>query len=170
MTCKVLTSGQCSLTTARISATHRWFNGICHTAHWVPIQNCILISSAVFVQLTAESSYTLQCADPFPLKTALSHGESGPSTNIWFLWSTWVHIPYSPSKLYIHMGGSGPYLIHGSSAPPRVHNPNGISIGSAIFARLTTMTHRQTDHATHSVTIGHIYVHRDAMWPHNGEA
>jgi len=37
-------------------------------------------------------------------------------------------------------------------------NPNGISIGSAVFAGLTSVTDRltdgPTDHATRSVTIG----------------
>jgi len=36
--------------------------------------------------------------------------------------------------------------------PTRVLNANGISIDSAIFAQLTTVTDRQTDHATRSVT------------------
>ena len=36
----------------------------------------------------------------------------------------------------------------------RVHIPNGISIGSAVFAGFVVVTDRQTDHAT----IGHIYV------------
>jgi len=35
----------------------------------------------------------------------------------------------------------------------QVLNPNGILIGSAVFAGLTTVI----DHATRSVTIGHIY-------------
>ena len=35
----------------------------------------------------------------------------------------------------------------------QAHNPNGISIGSVVFAGLTTVTHRPTDHATQSVTI-----------------
>jgi len=46
--------------------------------------------------------------------------------------------------------------------PTRVHNPNGILIGSAIFAGLTSVTDRPTDrptdHATRSVTIDRIYV------------
>jgi len=46
-------------------------------------------------------------------------------------------------------------------------NPNGISIGLAIFARLTTVTDRQTDHATRSVTIGRIYVRSTAMRSNN---
>jgi len=40
----------------------------------------------------------------------------------------------------------------------RVHIPNSISIGAAVFAGLTIVTDRQTDHATPSVTIGHIYI------------
>jgi len=44
--------------------------------------------------------------------------------------------------------------------PTRARNPNGISIGSAVFAGLTIVTDRQTDrptnYATRSVTIGRI--------------
>ena len=57
----------------------------------------------------------------------------GPPSNTWFLW------------------------------PTRAHNPNGILIGSAVFAGLITVTDRQTDHATRSVTIGRIYVRSAAM-------
>ena len=45
--------------------------------------------------------------------------------------------------------------------PSRVHIPNGISIGSAVFAGLTILlwqTDRPTDHATPTVTIGSTYV------------
>jgi len=45
--------------------------------------------------------------------------------------------------------------FHGST---RVLNPNGISIGSAVFASLISVTDRQTDHATRSVSIGRNYV------------
>ena len=51
--------------------------------------------------------------------------------------------------------------------PTRVLNPNGISIGSAVFAGLISVTDRQTDrqmHATRSVTIGGICV-RTAIRP-----
>ena len=52
--------------------------------------------------------------------------------------------------------------------PIRVHNPNSISIGSVVFAQLTTVTDRQperpTDHATRSVTVDRIYVRSTAMW------
>jgi len=47
-------------------------------------------------------------------------------------------------------------------APIQIHIPNGILIGSAIFAELTIVTDwptdRQTDHATPSVAIGRIAV------------
>ena len=53
--------------------------------------------------------------------------------------------------------------------PTQVLNPNGISIGAAVFAGLTGVTDRQadrpTDHATRSVTIGRIYVCSTAMRP-----
>jgi len=45
----------------------------------------------------------------------------------------------------------------------RVHNPNNNLIGSAVFAGLTIITDRQTDHATPSVTIGHIYIRSTVM-------
>ena len=56
----------------------------------------------------------------------------------------------------------------GDLDPTRVlNNPNGISIGAAVFAGLTNVTDRPTDHATRSVTIGCIYVRTTAMWPNN---
>jgi len=46
--------------------------------------------------------------------------------------------------------------------PIPAHNPNGMSIGSAVFAGLTSVTDRptdrQTDNATRLVTIDRIYV------------
>ena len=60
---------------------------------------------------------------------------------------------------------------YGGSGPTRVLNPNGISIGTGIFAGLTSMTDRQTDrqtdHAIRSLTIGSIYVRSTAMRPNN---
>ena len=50
--------------------------------------------------------------------------------------------------------------------PTRLHNPNGISIGSAVFAGLTIATDRKMDHATRYLIIGRIYV-RTAMRPIN---
>ena len=40
--------------------------------------------------------------------------------------------------------GEGPGLLQ----PTRVHIPNGVSIGSAVFARLTIMANRPTDRET----------------------
>ena len=101
--------------------------------------NGISIVSAVFAQLTAERPFTMGRPAPFPslLKIAPSHG------------------------------GSGPHLIHDSLGPPEFLNPNGISIGSAVFVGLTSVTDRSTDHATWSVTTGRIYVRSTAMRPTN---
>jgi len=60
------------------------------------------------------------------------------------------------------MGDLDPHLLHRFLGPTEVLNPHGISIGSAVFAGLGTvtgrhtdrLTDRQTDHATLSVTIG----------------
>jgi len=41
--------------------------------------------------------------------------------------------------------------------PMQVLNPNGISISSALFAGLTSVTNRLTDHATRSSTLGLTY-------------
>jgi len=53
--------------------------------------------------------------------------------------------PLSHSELPLRMGDLDPW------AHPRVHNPNGISIGSAVFAVLTIVTCRQTDRPYYSV-------------------
>jgi len=65
-----------------------------------------------------------------------------------------------PLKIAPSHGGSGPHIINGSMGPPvtRVLNPNGISIGSAVFVGLTSVTDGPTDHANRSVTIDRIYV------------
>jgi len=67
-----------------------------------------------------------------------------------------------------------PFAYHKNTCflrPIVVLNPNGISIGSVVFAGFTTVTHwrsdRQTDHDTRSVTIGRIYAHSTAMRPNN---
>jgi len=64
--------------------------------------------------------------------------------------------------------GPGPPSNAWFLGPTRVHNPNGISIDSAIFAGLTIVADRQTDHAT-SVTIRRIYVRSTAMRPKKNE-
>jgi len=58
------------------------------------------------------------------------------------------HLPQiAPSN-----GGSGPHLTR-FLGPLRPHNPNGISIGSAVFARLTSVTDRQTDQESKQTTL-----------------
>jgi len=52
--------------------------------------------------------------------------------------------PFSPSKLLLPIGGSGPPSNTWFSGPTRVINPNGISIGAAVFVWLTSVTDRQT--------------------------
>jgi len=54
-----------------------------------------------------QSNSILHNGLPFPLKIAPSHWECEPPSNTWFIGSIWAH------------------------------NPNGISIGSAVFAQLT---------------------------------
>jgi len=46
------------------------------------------------------------------------------------------------------MGGSEPPSNTWSLEPSQVLNPDGISIGSAVFAGLTSVTDRQTDRQT----------------------
>ena len=94
---------------AHIGSTWRIRLNLCFLQHTrVHSPNGKSICSAVSVQLTAESPYTLQWDAPFSLKIVPSHG------------------------------GSGPHIIHGSVGPPtRVLNPNAISIGSAVLAGLT---------------------------------
>ena len=76
-----------------------------------------------------------------PLKIAPSHWGCGPPSNTWF------------------------------PGPTRVLIQNGISIGSAVIAGLTTVTDRQTDRptdrATRPATIGRIYLRSTAMRPNN---
>jgi len=74
------------------------------------------IGSAVFAQTTLECPYTLQWDAHSPRKKifAPSHGGIWTPSNTWFFWST------------------------------QMLNPNGSSIGAAVFAGLTSVTDRQT--------------------------
>ena len=74
-----------------------------------------------------------------PIKIAPSHWGSGSPSNTWFPGAT------------------------------RVLNPNGISIGSVVLAGLTSVTDRQTDHATRSLTIDRICVRSTAIWCNNNQ-
>jgi len=76
-----------------------------------------------------------------------------------------------PVKLPLPMVGSGPPSNTWFPGPIGILNPNAISIGSFIFAWLTSVTDwqtdRQTDHATRSVTIGRIYVRSTVVRPNS---
>jgi len=65
------------------------------------------------------------------------------------------------------LGGFGPQSNTWFPGPTKVLNPNSILIDAAVFAGLTSMTDRLTDHATWSVTIGRIYVRCTVMQPNN---
>ena len=83
-----------------------------------------------FCTIHGRMSLYFTIGSPFSLKIALSHGASGPPSNIWFL------------------------------RPTRVHNPNSISINLAVFAvhsSRTSQTERQTRH-TPSVTVTRVYI------------
>jgi len=75
-----------------------------------------------FAQMTAECPYTLQWDAHFPFKIAPSHGGSGPPCYTLF------------------------------PRPTRVFNQNSISIGSAVFAGLTSVTDRPTDRPRYSAS------------------
>ena len=109
------------MTTRRITAAHRQFNGIHHVAPVCISTECVLpfthpspdlyrlASIAVFCTAQCrDSPYFTNNGPPlFPLKLPLPMGESGLPPNTWFL------------------------------GPTQGLNPNGISIGSAVFAQLT---------------------------------
>jgi len=64
---------------------------------------------------------------------------------------------FSPSKLPLHMWGSGPHLMHGSLGPPKSTSQSGSRSVEPFFAGLTDLTrHWQSApliHATPSVAI-----------------
>ena len=113
----------------------------------VRIRNGISIGSAVFAQLTAQSRYTSQQATRSPPQNCLFPRRPVLPSNTWLL------------------------------GPTRVLNRNGMSIGSVVYAGLTTVRDRQTDRQTQQptdrprytwwVTIGRIYVRSTAMRPKN---
>jgi len=63
--------------------------------------------------------------------------------------------PRPLKKCPFSWGDLNPHVIHGSLGPTRVFVPNGISIGSAIYAGLAKVINRQTDHATPCVVTSH---------------
>ena len=119
---------------------HRWFNRIRQVASLCTPSSTTLLPPAesLWVYRPPRMSQHVLDRPLFPLITAPS----------------WVEI-WTPSHTWLH----GPTLVH---------TPNGISIGSAVFAGHMIVTDQQTDwqtdHATPSVTIGHIFVVRFVGW------
>jgi len=64
------------------------------------------------------------------------------------------------------MGGSGPPSNTWFPGPTQVLNPNGSSIGAAVFAGLMSVTDRPR-YSVGNNRIGHIYVRSTAMRPKN---
>ena len=96
--------------------------------------NGISSSSAAFAQLTAKNWHTLQWAAPFLPSDYPSPWGILTPSNTWFLELT------------------------------RVLKVNRISIGSTVFALLTTVIDRPRDHATQSVTMGCIKLYSDTNY------
>ena len=114
-----------------------------------------------------------------------------PPSNMCFIGPTRVHIPNGisiGSAVFAQRMAEGSYILRWAGPCPsklplcmgiwtpsntwflgltQVHNPNSISIGSAVLHGLKILTDRQTDHATPSITIGCIYIHSTAMRPNN---
>jgi len=182
---------QCALTSGDIGTTRQIRLNLCFLRPtWVHNPNDKSISSAVFAQLTAESPYTLQWAllspqnCPFrwriwtpsilwflgPIQT---HNPNGISIGSAVFTHTTVECPYTlrwnapsppPKNCPFQSGGSGPPSNTWLPGPTRVLNPDGISIGWAVSAGLTSVTHRQTDRQTTLLSLfGHIYVRSTAM-------
>jgi len=115
-------------------------------------------------------------------KIASSHRSSGPQSYTWFLGAIRANNPNGisiSSAISEQMTEEHSCTLQWAILPPkncpfpwgiltpsnmsflgpnRILNPNGTSISSAIFAGLTSVTDRSTDHATRSVTRGRIYM------------
>jgi len=79
--------------------------------------------------------------------------------------ASWQKAAPSPSKLTLRNGGFGTPSNTRLLGPAWLHNPNDISIGSAVFAGWRSwQTDRQRDHAR-SVTAGRIYGHQETVLP-----
>jgi len=143
------------------------------------------IGSAVLAQFTAESPYNYNglCFPPkltLPtgdLDSHLTHDSLGPAepttqtasrsvqpfctddcrVSLYFTMGR----PFPPQNCPFPWGSEPTYMVPG---PISALNPNGISITSAVFAELTSVTDRPTnrpkDHTTQSVTIDRPHLRR----------
>ena len=137
---------------------------VLHSAHQSPqSKHGKSIGSPVLAQLTAESPYAyngLFFPSKLPLPMGYLDSNLGPLKYSTQTASRSVHpclhrrpqsvpilyngTPLPPSKLPLPMRRSGSPSNIWFPGPTRVLNPNGISIASAIFAGLTSVTDRQT--------------------------
>ena len=128
-----------------------------HGPTQVQISNDISIGSAVFAQLTAESRYTLQRGRPFPplklspptgnldLRLMVSSAHQNPQPKRHLDQFSRFGTTHLRMSLYFTMGRTFlPQIAHSREGiwtpsntwilmPTQVVNPNGISIGSAVF-------------------------------------
>ena len=74
--------------------------------------------------------------------------------------------PIPPQNFPFPWGDLNLHLVHALSAHSSPWS-KGISIGSAVSARLTSVTDGRTDHATRSVTVDRIHVRSIAMRAEN---
>ena len=72
---------------------------------------------------------------------------------------------FLPLKFSVHVWGSNTWFL----GLTRVRTPNGISIGSAVFARFMVVTDRLTDSPRYSVCSDRPYLASAAMRPTNNE-
>jgi len=156
---------------------------------WIHTSNGIWIGSAIFAQLMANGRL-LYNGPPLSRSTLPLHMgvlESGSPSNTCFLGPIPISILIS-STVSAQLMAEYPHTLQWATPSPQnylfaygiwipsnawflrptqLHNPNGMSIGSAIFAGLTIVTDRQADHTTPSVAIGDIYVCSNVKQPDN---
>jgi len=186
-----LTSWQSNLTQGRIAAAHGRFSHICevvltHTPYierqkWLPWQRPLVagyqqylhivgrplnppptpITNCLFAIVHTKPVIAILVPKLVAMATTLRHCISAMSYQI-----AWPRngTPLYPPKFSHSHGRSGPPSNTWFPGTTRgVLNPKGTSTSSAGFAGLTSVT----DHATRSVTTGHIYVLSTVMRPKN---
>jgi len=127
------------------------------------------IGSAISAQLTAESIYALLLWANVSPKLPF-HGGSGTPSNTWFLGPIRTHIPNGisiGSAVFAQMTAGCPYTLQWDAPSPlKIASSHGGSVTWAQpspqpkrhldrfsrFAGLISVTDRQTDHATRSIT------------------
>jgi len=73
------------------------------------------------------------------------------------------------SKLSLTWEDLDHHLTHGSLDSPKIHIPNGITVGSTVFVRLAIITDRQTDSRHYSVCSYRLHLANAAMQPNSSK-